>query len=287
VTLETKTVATVHDLAFLTHPEFVTAESYAYYRRGIESLDDVDMVIAVSEWTRDCLIDHAEIDPGRIRVVPNGYDPEVIGPTGASDQQRLAGMHPFLKQIIHDARPVVLMVGTIEPRKRHEIVFNAFQQYYDAICRNAGTEPVLVVAGQRGWLANEPVTTLRSLQRDGKAIWLRQINDRELAALYRVATLLVMPSADEGFGLPVLESMASGTPCLVASNGALPDLVGDCGFLEDTSTPESWADKIGRILFDHEIRERRARRSIEHAEPFTWQSTARRTLDVYREVLNG
>jgi glycosyltransferase involved in cell wall biosynthesis len=286
-TLGIRTVATVHDLAFLTYPDFVTADSYAYYSRGIQSLHEVDVVIAVSEWTRTCLIDLSDVDPERIRVVPNGYDPEIFRSTGIGDNYRLSRMHPLLMQVIDDARPVILMVGTIEPRKRHEIIFNAFQHQYDAICQKAGAEPVLVVAGQKGWLTDVTVSALRLLQRDGKAIWLRQTSDRELATLYRAATLLVMPSADEGFGLPVLESMASGTPCLVSDKGALPDLVGDCGFLEASTAPESWADKIGRILSDHEVRERCARRSIEHAETFTWQSTARRTLDVYREVLNG
>ena len=283
-----KTVATIHDVAFIRNPELVTPESYRYYSQALETLPSADRVIAVSEWTRNQLLESVPIDPARVIVVPNGYDEDVFGAEVAedADRQALSRLDPALPVTIEADRPIVLAVGTLEPRKRFGIVFKSFQQHYDQISKLVGTEPILVVAGQVGWMAEDTVRQLRRLMQQGRAIWVRDVRDRELAALYRTARLLVMPSADEGFGLPALEAMASGTPSLIADLNAVKEFIEDNGFLEESADPARWAEKIGRILADREIRERRARRGIERANKFTWRETARRTVDVYRGVLD-
>ncbi|MEX2426004.1 MAG: glycosyltransferase family 1 protein [Thermomicrobiaceae bacterium] len=283
---EVASVVTVHDLAFLANPSLLARDSLNYYRQVIETLPHADRVIAVSEWTRRQILDSLEIDPERIRVVPNGFDSSLIGTSDNNDTARLARLHPLLGSVLDSERPILLAVGTIEPRKRFDILVRAFECHSEIIKDRTGTSPVLVIAGQAGWLSDSVVRALRNLQRSGNAIWLRDVNDRELAALYRVAKLLAMPSADEGFGLPVLEAMASGTASLVAEVGALPGLVGDCGFIESSAEPGEWAEKIGRILADSEILGRRSRKGIKRASPFTWKETARQTVDVYREVLD-
>jgi glycosyltransferase involved in cell wall biosynthesis len=285
VTRGIRSVVTVHDLAFMTRPELVTSHSYSYYSQISTTLPQADRVIAVSDWTRDQLVELLNVDPALVRVVPNGFDSRLYGPEGLNDVARLARLNPALGEIVTSERPIVLAVGTIEPRKRFDIPARVFDDRYQQLSHLVGSPPVLVIAGQAGWLSEEVVQGLRRLQQDGKAVWLRDIRDLELASLYRVATLLVMPSIDEGFGLPVLEAMASGTPALVANAGALPGLVHDCGFVEQSWEPAAWAEKIGRILADHETRNRRSVRGIERAATMTWAETARETVQVYREVL--
>jgi glycosyltransferase involved in cell wall biosynthesis len=281
-----RTVVTVHDLAFLTNPELVTQDSFRYYSQILGRITDADRVIAVSDWTGQQLLSRTEVDPRKVHVIANGYDFYIFRPDGDRDHVRLSRIHPEFSQLLQSERPIVLMVGTIEPRKRHSVILDAFSTHYNSICSLAGVEPVLIVSGQPGWLADETVRKLRELQRQGNTIWLRDVSDRELASLYRASTLLVMPSEDEGFGLPVLEAMASGTTCLVANVGALPELLGETGFFEDTAVPERWAEKIGRILSDYEIRNWRVRRAIERAAGFTWDECARQTVKIYREVLD-
>lgn len=281
-----RTIVTVHDLAFLTHPERVTPDSYQYYSQILETLPSADHVIAVSEWTHQQILGLTQIDPDRVTVVPNGYDHTIFGPVKDLDDFRLSRLHPGLNNDNRGERPLILMVGTIEPRKRHSIILDAFRDHYDAMSTHAGTQPLLVVAGQPGWLSEVEVEELRRLQRNGRAVWLRDVNDCELAALYRAAELLVMPSAEEGFGLPVLEAMASGTACLVANVGALPELLRDTGFYEESADSDQWADKIGRILGEHSLRDHRVKRAIERASPLTWKETSRKTLKVYRKVLD-
>jgi glycosyltransferase involved in cell wall biosynthesis len=286
VTWNVANVVTIHDLAFLNNPALVTPESRRYYEQILHTLPHADRVIAVSEWTRSQLVDIFPGQAAKTRVVPNGFDPAVIGPANDNDCARLAALHPELSTILNSERPIVLAVGTIEPRKRFHLIADAFERHFDTLASHSGTSPVLIVAGQAGWLSESVINQIRSLHRQNRAIWIRDINDRELASLYRRAKLLVMPSADEGFGLPALEAMASGTPALVSDVGALPGLVGDCGFIETSDNAGAWAEKIGRILADQEILDRRAIRGIDRAASYSWEATARQTLEVYREVLS-
>lgn len=283
-----KSVVTVHDVAFLNNPDLVTPDSYRYYIQALETLPGADRIIAVSQSTRDQLLESTSIDPEQVVVVPNGYDDDVFRPDAGPDVDRrtLSKRDRTLAQAIDAGRPIVLAVGTIEPRKRYDILFDAFEQHFDRITELAGAEPLLVVAGQVGWLAEESIVKLRRLLHCNRAIWARDVRDQELAALYRSAQLLAMPSAEEGFGLPALEAMASGTPSLIADLNAVKEIIADNGFLEESADPARWAEKIARILADREIRERRSRRGIERASEFTWRETARRTVGVYRSVLD-
>lgn len=281
-----RTVVTVHDLAFMSQPELLTSDSLRFYRRVADSVQRADRVIAVSEWTRGQITELLNVPDERVRVIPNGVDPTVFHTDSRGDRLRLQRLHPDLLQQIESGRPVVLAVATIEPRKRLGILIDAFARLNQQDNDGASSAPLLVIAGQAGWLADREIERLRALQRQNRARWIRDSDDRELAALYRSAKLLVMPSADEGFGLPVLEAMACGTPALAASTGALPELVSDSGFLEESDDPDRWARKIMAILNDDEIRTRRARRGVERAAAFTWHETAKQTVETYREVLD-
>ncbi len=280
------TVATVHDVAFLSRPDLVTSDSYRYYRQILETLPRADAVIVVSEWTRQRLLEFVHLEEGRVNVIPNGVDHTLFhAEADPLDKSRLSRIHPAFQALLASGRPIVLSVGTIEPRKRLDRLVRAFLEHYDRLALPEMHPPLLVHAGQAGWLSNDTIERLRVLQRKDRGIWIRDISEVELASLYRVSTLHVMPSLDEGFGLPVLEAMSSGLPSLVSNNGALPELVRDSGFIEESEDPADWASKIGGIISEEEMRTRRARRGVEFASVFDWTTTARRTLEVYRKVL--
>lgn len=286
ITRGTRTVVTVHDLAFLSHPELVTESSHAYYSQLAGSLSDVDHVITVSPTTQERFLETMDFPADRVTVIPNGYDESLFLPDSGNDLELLGSRSMILREAIGSQRPIVLSVGTLEPRKRYEILLDVIEHHWEGLIRATDAPPMFVIAGQTGWLSEDIVARIRRLACVGRLVWFRDCTDLELAALYRLAELLVMPSLDEGFGLPVLESMASGTPSLVANTGALPWLVADCGFIEDTAVPEAWAEKIGMILADSEIRLRRRKRGLQRAKQFTWDETARKTAEVYEEVLN-
>jgi len=234
-------VVTIHDLALLRQPEAFPAWHRTTGRLALRSAAAADAVVAVSEFTRREIVELLRVPGERIRVVPNGVEP-VFAPQGP-------------------AAPgdYVLAVGTLEPRKNLARVVEA--------ARLAGVE--LRVVGAAGW--------------GGVAVpgWVGRVPDGELASLYRGARCVVYASLYEGFGLPVLEAMASGTPVVTSRGGATEEIAGGAAVLVDPLDPESIAAGIAGAL------ERRAQLvplGLERARGFTWVAAADAVETLWREL---
>jgi glycosyltransferase involved in cell wall biosynthesis len=279
-----KKVATVHDLAFLRFPELVTGGSLRYYRQVLGTLPRVDRVIAVSQRTASDIAELTRVDPLRIRVVHNGVDHDVFD-TVIERDGRAVGMQPEIETLRRSDRPVVLMVGTVEPRKRIDLALAAVQLLVRS-GRRPGSPPALVVVGREGWKAGDVVRDLHRMSTCGTGAWLQNVRDHELPGIYRLADLLLLPSIDEGFGLAGLEAMACGLPVLASDVPALREILGDAAFFESSSDPDVWAARIDSLISDHAGRVECARRGVERARAFSWRRTAEETANVYREVLS-
>ncbi len=235
-------VVTVHDLAVLRHPGTFNQWTRRYSRLAVPRVARAArLVIAVSEFTRRELVEVIGLPEGRIRVVPNGVGAP-FEPAGPAAEGEY-----------------VLAVGTLEPRKNLAAAQQAAQQL--------GVE--LRVAGARGW---------GGVEVDG---WLGPVSDEELAALYRGARCLVYPSLYEGFGIPVLEAMACGTPVVTSIGGATEEVAGGAAVLVDPNDPQAVADGI-----EHAIarRDELVPRGLERARAFTWERVAAETWHVYEEA---
>ena len=236
------TVLTVHDLAILRAPEVFPRWHRLYGRTGlVRVLRAADAVVAVSEFSRDETIELTGVPAERIRVVPHGVDP-VFGPDGP----RAAGDY-------------VLAVATLEPRKNLGRAV--------AAAREAGVE--LRVVGARGW---------GGVEADG---WVGEVPDAELAALYRGARCVLYPSLYEGFGLPVLEAMACGTPVVTSVGTAMEEVAGGAAVLVDPLDVTSIADGIGvaRARREELVAAGRAR-----AAELTWERAADAVVELWSEL---
>lgn len=235
-------VVTVHDLALHRFPETFPRWHRETGRRALAaSVRVADAIVAVSEFTRGELVDVLSVDPARIRVVPNGVDP-IFTPDGPAT-----------------AGDYVLAVGTLEPRKNLGAAVEAASR--------AGIE--LRVAGMAGW---------GGVAVDG---WVGEPSDEELAALIRGARCLVYPSLYEGFGIPVLEAMACGTPVVTSRGGATEEVAGGAAVLVDPLDSASVAAGIA------EAGARRAElvpAGIARAAAFTWTAAADRVEALWREL---
>jgi glycosyltransferase involved in cell wall biosynthesis len=250
-------VLTVHDLSFERDPSVMGRRDRLVFRSVVpRSARRADRVLAVSELTKRDLVELYEIPERKIVVTPNGVDPE-FAPEGSSP----------------NGEPYALFVGALQPRKQAEAAI-------EALALIGEQAPRLVLVGQdKGGRAAAEETARRL----GVEIELRgHVPQDELAALYRGAACLVFPSRYEGFGLPVLEAMASGTPVVATTAGALPEVAGDAAILVERDNPAALAGGIERALADHE---RLREAGLERARRFTWAETARRTLEVYRALL--
>jgi len=235
-------VVTVHDLAVLRHPETFNLWTRQYSRYCVPRVvRAARRVIAVSEFTRRELVELLRAPEEKIRVVPNGVA-DVFAATGARADGEYA-----------------LAVGTLEPRKNLARAREA--------ARLAGVE--LRVVGERGW---------GGVEVDG---WAGRVSDEELAALYRGARCLVYPSLYEGFGLPVIEAMACGTPVVTSAGGATEEVSGGAAVLVDPLDAGSIATGIAEA---DRRRDELVRLGLERARAFGWDEVARATAAVYREA---
>ncbi|MGZ4256158.1 MAG: glycosyltransferase family 4 protein [Gaiellaceae bacterium] len=252
-------VVTVHDLSFERDPSLMSPRDRLVFRTAVpRSARRAARVLAVSERTKRDLIELYAVPESKIVVTPNGVDPAFTP----------AGWVP-------DGSPYALVVGTLQPRKDPEAAIEALALLDDSDLR-------LVFAGpDKGGRARAE----RTAERAGIATRVEfrgHVSKDELAALYRGAACLVFPSRYEGFGLPALEAMASGTPVVATRAGAIPEVTGGAAILVDDRNPAALAGGIERALAD---RERLVAAGLARAAGFTWAETARRTLAVYRELL--
>lgn len=279
----TRRVVTVHDLAFLRYPELLTDDARRYYRQIERSVAVADRVIAVSDYTAGQLCELTHVDPDKIVTIPNGIDRYAMDIGQDEAVTRVRGeLDQDQSMLVLSERPLILVVGTIEPRKRQQLVLRALE-HSQLSCRSIA--PLVVLIGQRGWTCEPIVTEIDRAVAAGRAIWLENVSDRLLSALYRRATVLAMPSLDEGFGLPLLEAMAVGLPVVAARRGALPEVAAEAALLVGDD-PEEWVEAI-RSLIDNESRRQELRRAGRiRAAQFSWERTAAETAALYREVLS-
>jgi glycosyltransferase involved in cell wall biosynthesis len=235
-------VVTVHDLAVLRHPGTFNQWTRRYSRLAVPRVvRAARLVVAVSEFTRRELVELLRISDERLRVIPNA-----VGPPFAPDGPAAEGDY-------------VLAVGTLEPRKNVAAARQA--------ARRLGVE--LRVVGELGW---------GRVALDG---WVGRVSDERLAELYRGARCLVYPSLYEGFGIPVLEAMACGTPVVTSAGGATEEVAGGAAVLVD---PLDSASIAGGIEQAAARRDELVRRGLERARVFTWERVAAETWRVYEDA---
>ncbi len=261
-------VVTVHDLAFLAGADQPTGHGLRFFRRGLAlTRRDADLVLCPSDATRqECVA--AGIDPGRIRVVPWGVHPVEVPATEQHEVRRRHGVE----------RPYVLFCGTVEPRKNLAGIVQAF-----ALVAPAHPEVDLVLVGPSGW--NEDLGALIAEAGIGdRTRALGFVSEADKQALYSGAAAFCYPSLREGFGLPVLEAMAQGTPVVTSAGSATAEVAGAAALLVDPHAPDAIAQGLAAILDDQHLAGDLARRGRARAGEFPWSRTTDLTIEAYQEA---
>ena len=269
-------VVTIHDLAFLTHPQFAVPSLATYLGRAVpRAARAADAIITVSEDTRQTLLRRLpDLDPTRVITVPLG-----VGAPFAPCPD-LARMRA-LSARLHLTRPMVLSVGTLEPRKNYPNLIRAFAEAR----RMRGGPQQLVLAGRRGWRSESIFATIEELGLSDVVTIAADLDDGDLVALYTLADVVAQVSYTEGFGLPALEAMRCGTPVVVSDGGALPEVVGDAALVVHPTDPGEIAHALHQAITDQALRRALLQRGHARAAQFTWAATAERTLQVYARAV--
>ena len=276
-----KVVVTVHDIIGMIFPNQLRWPSRWYWGRWLPTaIKTADFIIADSDSTKNDLINHLKISKDMIRVIyPSGHE--------SFTTQR---NEKLLNQVkarfsIHDR--YFLFVGTIEPRKNLKRVIEAFTIFQENIKSSARYQ--LVVVGQKdfgkGKLFKSIAHDLRTKIDD--IIFAGYVRQEELNQLYCGAEALVYPSLYEGFGIPILEAMASGVPVITAKKTSMPEVAGEAALYVDPYDSQSIANGMLELHDQPELRERLAQNSAIQIKKFSWQKTAEQTCEVYRQLAEG
>ncbi|MCE7885810.1 MAG: glycosyltransferase family 1 protein [Actinobacteria bacterium ATB1] len=265
-------VVTVHDVAPVLHPETFPRRGVRFHRQGLYAAERADLVITVSEAAAAEIRENTGIDPGRIRVVPNGVEAVEVAASTVTSVRSHHGL---------SERPYVLWVGTIEPRKNVGTLVSAFAQ----LVAEKGFDHDLVLVGPGGWLDSGLVASC-DVETLGRRLHLiGQVGHADLHALYAGADLVAVPSLHEGFGLPVLEAMAHGTPVAHSAIPALDEVAGSAGRRIPPTDTDAWRDAIGALLSEPDKMAQLAKAGMRRSAEFTWARCAAATLEVYREAV--
>jgi glycosyltransferase involved in cell wall biosynthesis len=266
------TVATVHDVAFLHYPEILSPAYRKYWTRRIgQACQKADRVIAVSEATRKDLLEGFQADPARVSVVHEAADPLYSLPAEEGEKQEIRRRFDLPGGFF-------LFVGTLEPRKNLRFLFDV----YGEVSRRWKEALPLVVAGGKGWL--EPDIEKRIEAFGGKVRQAGYLERRDLRALYQTATLVLVPSLYEGFGLQAVEAMACGAVVMASNVSSLPEVVGEGGVLLSIESRDAWVDKIIELSDNERERELLSAKALSQAARFSWKRAAEETCQVYREA---
>lgn len=264
-------VVTIHDMTLMLFPEWHPRARVNSMVQEIErSLHVADHILADSTATKDDIVKQLGIRADRITVVPLAADGS-FKPMPAADARKVLsnwGLEPH---------SYLLFMGTIEPRKNLLRLLQAAELAGSRIGR-------LVIAGANGWGSDEVASRIQSLQRVGRLTYLGYVPDDARPALINGARAFVYPSLYEGFGLPVLESMACGVPVLASSVSSLPEVVGDAGMMVDPQDVDAISAGMARLWQDQALRRDLAAKGLERARSFSWERTASQTFSVYRQL---
>ncbi len=273
----TRTLLTVHDLSFVRAPETATPVLKAYLDEVVpRSVRRATHVLADSQATKDDLIEFYGTAPEKISVLLSGVTANFKPVTDPETRKAVRERYNIQEN------PYIFSVGTVQPRKNYARLIEAL-----AALGPAYADVHVVIAGGRGWLDDPIYETVQRLGLAERVHFIGFARDEDLPALYTDAACVAYPSLYEGFGFPVLEAMACGTPTMTSDVSSMPEVAGDAALMVDPYDVDAIADALKQLLSDHTLRAELIVRGYQQASQFTWTQSARQLKAIYCHLLEG
>ncbi len=270
------TVLTVHDLSFVRVPESASPSLKRYLDTVVpRSVRKATYILADSQATASDLIDLYGISSLKVGVLLSGVSGDFSQYTNDSVLMTTRKKYN-LENVAY-----IFTVGTVQPRKNYVRLIQSLVRL-----RSKGFDIHLAIAGGKGWLDNPIYAAITDMHMEDFVHFIGFVADEDLPALYKSAVCLAFPSLYEGFGLPVLEAMASGIPVLTSNVSSLPEVAGDAAITVDPYDVDAITDGLERLLVDTNLRNDLVKRGLARANEFTWEKSARQLRGVYQSLID-
>lgn len=268
-------VLTLHDMVYFHNPERTTWARAKYWQWMIRrTWRQADRIITVSEFSRDQIMKYLPVPGNLVEVIPNGVEERFFEMATAEERQTM-------RRELGLDDPYILYVGRLDPDKNVTRIVEAFAR----LCEKGETTHRLVIAGAKEYRESETHAMVEKHRLTDRVMFTGYVKEEHLLPLYQECAVFCFPSLNEGFGLPVLEAMASGVPVVTSNISSLPEVAGDAGIVVDPFSVEEIAAGISEVLGTNRGREL-AEAGQARARTFTWKSAAEKHLDVYNDVLS-
>jgi glycosyltransferase involved in cell wall biosynthesis len=265
-------LAVIHDLAYKIHPEYVVAKHAQFLDKLVKhTLKNASRVIAISESTKKDLIEEYQYDAGKIDIISPAVDGNFYKP--ANDKEVA-----IVKQKYGIDGDYILFLSTLEPRKNVASIIKA----YDLLAPELRAKYKLVLAGKKGWLDDEIEALCEKMGE--QVIRTGRVETSEKPALYSDASVFAFPSAYEGFGIPILEAMACGTPVITSNVSSMPEVASDAAIIVDPHNTHDIVEALTKVLTDAELAKQLKRDGLQRAKEFTWQKSGEKLATLLRRV---
>lgn len=275
--IEGKVITTIHDMTYELYPETMDKKNLKRIKSDIHySVNRADKIITVSESSKNDIMKFLSVDEAKIEIVYNGVEYDKFNKSYSEDEKSKIRVKYTLP------KNYILYMGTLEPRKNIESIIEAFSLFKkENTVSNQNTK--LVIAGKKGWLFENIFNLVNKLSLKDDVIFTDYIDENDKSIIYNMASLFVFPSLYEGFGIPVLEAMASSVPVITSNVSSLPEVAGDAAILVEPKDIKSIAKYMSKVLADKKLRNNLIREGHEQAKKFTWESSAKKLVNIYRE----
>lgn len=270
-----KRVVTIHDMAYIAHPETVRFRTKYMLKMNIKrTCERADHIITVSNFSKAEIIKYLSVPPEKISVVNPAYEPRIFNTDPEPDAKTILEKYKIPNKYL-------LYLGTLEPRKNLTRLILA----YSELNKLKENLPPLVLAGGKGWLYEPIFETIEKENLHNKVIVTGYVTDTEAICLIKNAIAFLFPSLYEGFGMPPLEAMACGIPVLTSNCASMPEVVGDAAVLVDPFSIAEIRDGIEKILDDEELRLALKKRGLRQCQKFSWSISASKLRKIGLELV--
>ncbi|MBN3960647.1 glycosyltransferase family 1 protein [Nostoc sp. NMS8] len=268
-------VMNIYDLTFIRYPQYINSVVKTYTEKIKRCLQWTDLVLTISESSKKDIIEYLEIDPKKVYITPlaSRYYPNYLSEEIAQNLE---------KQTNYDfSKPYLLFVSTIEPRKNINTIITAF----NFLKGKYKIEHQLILIGKKGWKYEPIFAAIENSPWANQIHHLNYLSNELVALFYSKADVFVYPSHYEGFGLPVLEAMTLGAPVISSNTSSIPEVTGDAAILVDPNNPIQLGEAILKVISDSQLRQELINKGKARAKLFSWERTAKETLNAYRTII--